>query len=583
MSDWPWASQLGELGANLVSAFAPADGAFVAVGDQLSDAVGIFARLGQLFASLQATLDDPELGQAARSLSGVGHDIRELAAALGEEEAALDSLRALNGHLGRHIDVIRRTIRAISMLAINAHISASDVKVEGEDIASFALRFKQLAASARATVAASAAHSQRLAEALEAAQARQARFMLDHHQALATVAAKIEAGVEAMDAGRAGAAEASRAIGAGSQQIGADIGAVVMALQISDITRQRLDHVAEALATAAEGLRQDILAPGSQPQWSAGLGREQLQIVGAGVCRLGEAQMAGAVGDLDREVERAAASLRRLAAEAEDLVALGARGYGTGGAGFASFLAALRAELGDAATLFRLCQGHRAEVDAGMAVAVAALHDLLEQLADVKRIEEDIRLVSLNTAFLCQRIGGRGRVLATIAQELRGRAARLLDDVQNLSGVANEIGAVARTFEQARQVRGAAKIAAMEEAIAAALEPLSRAVADLGAALARLEPEGRAVGRTLRASVATLARLDDVARTLRGVHRRLGRIALHGPAGPGDEALRRERLRLFPVGYTMASERAIHAAVCGLEAVADAPGAADCAGLDALF
>jgi hypothetical protein len=215
--------------------------------------------------------------------------------------------------------------------------------------------------------------------------------------------------------------------------------------------------------------------------------------------------MADALRNFDRELERAAASLRKLAAEAEDLVALGARGYGNGQNGFASFLATLRAELAEALALFRTCQRHRAEVDAQMAVAGGGLRDLLEQLGQVESIEEEIRLVSLNTAFLCQRIGSKGRVLATIAQELRGRAAELLDQVRGLAVVVEEIGSVAAAFEQSREAHGAARIAAMEQTIAAALDPFSRGGAELAAALARLGPEGSAVGKSLCSSVANWA------------------------------------------------------------------------------
>lgn len=577
----PLAARIGAFAASLPEAFAQADGTFLAVGTQLGDAVGIFARLGELFAALRATLDDPELGRAAEALAGVGRDVGELAAALGDEESMLARLRALNGEAATHIDVIRRTIRAISMLAINAHISASDVDAVGEDVASFALRFKQLAGSARATVAASAAHSQRLAKALDAAQTRHAGFMLQHHRDLDMMAGQIEACVRAMDTRRAGAAEASRTIGAGSQQISADIGAVVMALQISDITRQRFDHVAEALSTAAQALDAGEGPANEGPAWAAGLSPEQLEAVAVGVCRLGEAQVEDAARGFGRELERAAASLRKLASEARDLVALGAQGYGSGRDGFAAFLAALQGELDQAVAVFRICQRHRAEVDARMATAAAALKDLLDQLGAIELIEEEIRLVSLNTAFLCQRIGSRGRVLATIAQELRGRAARLLEDVRRLSAVVEEIGGLATSFERTREARGAARMATMEQTVAAALEPLGRGGADLTAALARLGPEGTAVGETLLSSVATLGRLDDVGRTLRAMHRRIGRLADRGREQPGDEALRRERLRLFPVGYTMASERAIHAAVCGCAAAAPEAPAADDAADDA--
>jgi hypothetical protein len=174
-------------------------------------------------------------------------------------------------------------------------------------------------------------------------------------------------------------------------------------------------------------------------------------------------------------------------------------------------------------------------------------------------------------------------VLATIAQELRGRAAELLDQVRGLAVVVEEIGSVAAAFEQSREAHGAARIAAMEQTIAAALDPFSRGGAELAAALARLGPEGSAVGKSLCSSVAKLGDLAETTFALRALHRRLGGIAGRHPACAGDEELRRERLRLFPVGYTMASERAIHAALCGGH-TAQAPAVSlEDAVLDALF
>jgi hypothetical protein len=300
------------------------------------------------------------------------------------------------------------------------------------------------------------------------------------------------------------------------------------------------------------------------------------------ICRLEEAQLAEAVRELDGEVATAQRALRRLAGEAGAVVALGGRGYGNDREGFAASLGALQADLDAAVSLFRICQRERAQVDAAMAMAAVALRRLLDQLALVERIEEDIRLVSLNTAFLCQRIGGEGKVLAVIAHELRGRAARLLEDCRRLASLGDEIGAVARRFEEVREAQGAARMAAVEQNIEAALAPLHRGGADMAAALARLTPEGSAVGQTLLASVATLSRFDDLGRTLRALHRRLARAADGEVDAAADKALWHERLRLFPVSYTMASERAIHAAVCGMPA-AEAATVADEPADDVLF
>lgn len=572
MAEPPPAEHLRDLGRALVAGFAPAEPAFLAVGDRLSETIGIFARLGNLFHALQASLDDPELSRAAEALAAVGQEMNALAAALREERLALGRLQALNGEVARHIEVIRRTIRAISMLAVNAHVSASDVTAEGEDVGSFSLRFKQLADSARATVAASATQCERLRKILDAARTRQGRFVLEHDQGFALMAGRIEACVQGMDAGRARAAEVSRAIAAASQQISADIGAVVMALQVGDITRQRLDHVAQALEILAEA---GGAGPGEEQAWFAGLDAGQRSAIGMQICRLEEAQLAEALRELDGEVATTQRTLRRLAGEAEAVLALGGRGYGDGREGFAACLGALEADLDAAVALFRICQRERAEVDAAMAMAADALGQLIDQLALVERIEEDIRLVSLNTAFLCQRIGGEGKVLAVIAYELRGRALRLLEDCRGLAALGDEICAVSRRFEEIRDAHGAARMAAVERNIQAAFAPLHRGRADMAAALARLKPEGSAVEETLRASVVTLGRFDGLGRTLRALRRRLARLAEGDAETIVDRALWHERSSLFPVCYTMASERAVHAAICGIPAAETAAAAGE--------
>src|SRR6202008_3370068 len=80
------------------------------------------------------------------------------------------------------------------------------------------------------------------------------RFEKQHGQTLGALAARLSRSLGALAEHREKAAAASADTGVYSRQIAERVGTAVFALQIGDITRQRVEHVEEALRSAVGAL-----------------------------------------------------------------------------------------------------------------------------------------------------------------------------------------------------------------------------------------------------------------------------------------------------------------------------------------
>jgi hypothetical protein len=541
---------------------AEADGRLLAVGDRLSAAIAVFAQLTSIFQELRESLGSEELRASANRLKEVGRDVSAMVSTLAREHEVLTRLVHLNGAVGKRIASFRKTARAISMLSVSAQVAAASIDLNAGDIASLTHQFKDLAETANSAIEASAHECDTLRALLDKARTAHVTFESEHGERLFSIAQQLGSCVDMVDRQRLAAAEALKATGERSQSISDQIGVVIMALQISDITRQRIEHVSDALDLLVAGLDGNEDDADSGPEWSAGLADDERASVAASVCRLQNSQLAHARRDYDRDVGRAAASLRKLVDDAAMLVHLGQNEFGAGDARYGSFLGDLASKLGTATALIGKCQEARARVDEDILAASDMLRGLLGQLQSVQAIQVNMRLVSLNTTFQCERLGAAGRVLAVIARQLSIRANWMVGDINTLIPILEEIATTAQEFERDRHERSGQRMVAVERTIETALGALRASGEQVGNALSTLGREGTAVGRVLSQAIEGMVAFEEVGRLMYAADERLSDLAQSIEERPEHNVIVEQRTRLFPTDrYTMASERAIHDAV----------------------
>ncbi|MGQ9370643.1 hypothetical protein [Azospirillum sp. A39] len=556
------AADVGAVAALLKDPFARAETAFLEIGERLVSAADTLSALTATFEGLPRRLEEEDVREAIAHLETVSREAAGMAEALGGERALLDRLTTLNVEVAARVVRLRKTVGIINVLAVNARIAATHIRTDGQDFSVFTTEIGRLGRAAAATIDRFATQHETLLGLLRAAGAKHAAFADRHAETLRAIAGRLDAGLMAVAAHRAQAAGAAAEIGERSRRIAQGIGEAVMAMQIGDITRQRLEHVGHAVAVLAGGLDPAAAGPaggGAAEDWSAALPPDRRDLVAAAVCRLQSAQLAAASGEFEHEIARIATALAGLAGDARAIARLGADLYGAGGAADGSFLGCLAAELHQADALIKDCENARQAVDGLAASVTATLAELLRQVQAVQSVEVDMRLVGLNTALRCGRLGQEGRTLNVIAQELRGYANQTVADAQAVAEGLRAVAAAAGGLSVADGERGAGRIARLELAAASSLARLESVGEALAAALALLDREGERVSALLDETTARMTVREDVGRIMREALERLHRVAGAADGRASDvERVRREVLALVEGRYTMASERDVH-------------------------
>ena len=531
---------LDRIAGAIKAASASTEARFLDIGTRLENSVETVTTLTRTFDTLSDELKSENLHRATRDLSQIATRVAALAQAQGTDVGVFTKLTELTAAIEGRVARMGKSVQGVSMLATNAKIAAAHIADASVDFAGFATEINRTLRLAQISLDQFAAELTGVSRQLQAAIARQSA--LDDYQTEAVRAIPLRLGrsVDAIDGRSKAAIKTASAVGEGTQRIGKRIGEAVMALQIGDITRQRIEHVEHAL-----GLLVDVPPP------SAGA------LTGF-CCRLQSAQLADTADEFDQEVQRILASLQALAGDAREIVRLGHDAFGAKGDRQGTFLGELGEEVGAVSTLLDSFRSARAEADQ-IAVSIStATTRLVTHISAVRSLEADIRIMGLNTSLKCDRLGAIGRPLAIIAQELRVYAneiaAEASDVMTDLDRLVASAGAMSGRIEDDR----AAEMASIAEIMAQSLSRLTIAGQALAGALGTLEHDGNAVAASLQETAVRTSVHEEIGRALRSAAAELADVApgpVSEPAPVGPEA---ERLiERIAASYTMERERTV--------------------------
>jgi hypothetical protein len=580
------ARQLITIAADLAAPRDAIDGAFVAVGSRLAECAEILSRLTESFETLPVDLEGPDLTEATDRLALVGRRAGAIAVTLGAEQADLNRLvDALRG-AAHPISELRRTVKMMGIVAINARVVAASVVSDTEDFGVFTTDIAQLSESAATTIQ----RFSRTYEALtivvgEAASAR-ASFEAAHRDTLATLAAELERDIAEVTEQRLTSVRSSAVTGQMSRAIADKVATAVMALQVGDATRQRVEHVEAALRDLPALILPRVAGEGVRAEHGGG-GDQSL---GAAVTELQRQQLAGARETLVVEMASGADALTQLATDVEAVLEHAQEVYGS--AENRSALSELHGAVRRAVTVLRDCESEREKLDR-VAVAVSeTVTVLLNHVEAVQEIEYKMRLVSLNAAVKCAQLGPRGRALDVIAQQLRTLTGETVVSAHEAVERLNEAARFSAAFTDATGA-GAGRVGDLEREAAASLTQLETVGMRMKKALLELYDDGPKVAERLHQAVDSLANHGAISEALSDIE--LGIAALIIPRGAGEEDHAEhggggrdaeelsEFLTTLRKRYTMDAERRLHDAFTGIEVAPEPAADTSESALDDLF
>ena len=534
------------------------DGAFVAVGDRLAECAGILSRITGTFEALPMELGSDELTSATDGLALVGRRAGEISVALGAEQDDLNRLVEALRKAAHPISELRRTVKMMGIVAINARVVAASVVTDEEDFSVFTTDIAQLSHGAATTIGKFHRTYDALTGVVADAAIARGNFEAAHRNTLSALADELEANLGEVTEQRLQSARSSVTTGQMSRAITDKVASAVMALQVGDATRQRVEHVEAALTDVASLILPRGAGEGDHAEYGGGGRDPSVSTLIPTALELQRLQLESARETLIAEMSSGADALGQLTHDVQAVLDHAGTVYGS--AENRSALAELHSAVRRAVTVLHDCESERGKLDQVAAAVSDTVRVLLDHVEAVQEIEYKMRLVSLNAAVKCAQLGPRGRALDVIAQQLRTLTGETVVSAQAAVECLNEAAGYSTAFTQAAG-SGATRVGDLEREATAALEMLEAVGFRMKNALVELYADGPKVAHLLEDAVSALASHAAISEALSDIEFALALEDNSGggvmPAGHEDffASLRRR--------YTMDAERRIHDSFLG--------------------
>lgn len=522
------------------------EGRFLEVGDVLSRIVD---GANVLIDSLDRTRDrltGDTVRAATNQLTDASMRLRSLPESLRERRDRIGDLMRAGGDLTVHIEDMRQHLAYLRVFGVNIKITSGGIAAAGPEFAIFAQEICDCIELGRGQLDTFRADLAKLDEVLSAAVAHEERLRRRCEELVPAIPDALVSEASAVSAHQATVAEISSNVGELARGLRKKIGAVLGALQIGDITRQRIEHVQHGLV---------LLETFAEAQALPAEARGRLD---GFMRRLLAAQLAATTRDFQTEVSRIGHNVSAIAGDADQIMRLRDHAQGRASDGEGSFLAGLEASLVQASALVQdIDAGERLAEEVSRSAASAA-HALATQIQAIQNMRADVQMMALNTTLKCARIGETGKPLGVIAIELRQHAGHLemsaARTLAALEGLSMSAGASA-----GHDAEGGATLVA--GALQSAVERFRTTGEEIDGDLAAAAREGEGVVDLLRRAVARFDFHGHVGSYLDKAASELDAGA--GDNGPLDDLMPvlGPMLQSLARTYTMVQEREVHAAM----------------------
>ncbi|MEI6557163.1 MAG: hypothetical protein WCO00_02060 [Rhodospirillaceae bacterium] len=563
-----WASRLRQRAAQIDAAFSPLEPVFLTTGERLRSLHGQVSRLSAAAECAGARLSSAEM---TGMLAG-------LAAAAGQIDLMRRQRGGLGETLGRIIsgtDGMLRALAALSgimaqvrVLAINAKIEASYLVSTGIDFTVFTREIARLAGSGQETIAGVHQELSGLRAAAMLARDLQRSFEERDLPELDTVAAQLAVAIDGLRAFQERAADGAREIPGRLGALFGHITALVSNMQIYDTTRQRLEHVSQALVLAADMI---------EARDASGMDGAQVRVFVNGIAELQALQLGHASDHYHEAVTGVGRSLAAMAEGAPPVGSLCARVFGGDGS-----VQDIDRHLGRAGEICHAFTAVREKAARSLGQVVEAATRAGTLMRSLNSVNGDMRLMGLNAAIKCGNMGMPGRSLSVVAQELQGCAGLTRSHVEQVAASLQAITGAAQDIALADdRDTGTVDAGAVTRDLETGVGRLHETGEQLTALLQEIESLSASVVALTGVADQGFSGKADCRRALTAEADALKALAADsdpGLRGGALEAARREVLAFTESHYTMASERSVHGrAVDGHAVVSLLTGAADAA------
>ena len=564
-----WRQVLPALGSELESLGKSTEGEFLSIGEKLQDFYQRAGDISKISSTVARLMSGEELGAAIEGFRNVVDRMKRLEGESRRNTKTLQDVLENLAVLNRHVDGFGKTIRHLRVLSVSTRIESArlgdhnaDFETLADEVGKLSLEIEnrcfQLLGSSDSL---NQLIGQTLAKVLdlETAQQTQATIVFDKTMS------SLESLMERHGLSATGAGDISARYEAVSQRIGG----IVSSMQFHDITRQRIEHVQQALA----GLDPHERSEGNGTQqkvggFLSGFGRirpketgENLRLVGD-VSDLQIAQLHYAREELVSAVNNILDNLSAMS----DLVAEMARETfkmaGAADETGQSFLNGVEAGFSSVASAIEAY----GEANRELSLATGSVGSMLGQMSahtgNIEAIGEKIKLIALNAIIKVCHIGEEGATLGVLAEAVHQLSVETRQRTETASESLRSITSASESLCAAVNADGKDKgcVASVGDTLKTQLQALQKVNQGIVSLLKQMNLDGCSLSGDIRKTIDEVHVHRRVDQVIGNVVSGLGEIVAYSRSkGPAeDQADRAERMEALEATYTMQGEREVH-------------------------
>ncbi|MBX5221334.1 chemotaxis protein [Rhizobium sp. NLR8a] len=531
-----------EISQILESARSQVEERFLAGGAVLLSVMDVLNRLLNSLESVAKALDDKEASDTGADLRATVEILTALPVTEENRQQALISLAHTGRDLRKHVADMQETMRYLRTFAVTVKITGAGLA----EFAGFAQEILERIYSGTDEVNRFAAHLDSLEKEVKFAASFGANVSRSYADTVPAVAGALRDDAAKIAEHRKNLGVLAREVGAIARGVQSKVSSTLSALQIGDITRQRIEHV-----QATFSMLEDFLAGEDGARLDAGA-RQRLQNV---VHHLTAAQINDMWINFQRDSENVVKTIASFDHDMREILKLRDQmGTESGEAG-GNFMRALESSVSAAHEIVKQVDTASRQADQVSHSTIGTAAKLSEAIVNIRVVRTDIHYMALNTNLRCSRLGEEGKSINVVTAELRIFAGKL---DESADAIVNGLPALEAA---------AGRAAPATDAAAGGLdESLTSAVGNIRSAANVMENELKVLaenGREVAAKIGLLIGKLDFQHELGDVLARCADV-LKGVAGIDvadisdlAEAIAPLDRKIFKL-YTMVQERNIH-------------------------
>ena len=563
------------------------EGEFLSIGDSLLGFREQAGEISGIASSVAQRMSGEAITGAMRGLRSILVRMEQIQ---GESERNTETLKQVLEALCRlqgHLDGFNKIIRMLSALCNSTRIE--NARLGNRDIGFGALTddVRKLVSMIEIKSTELSERSRSLSDVIQRTLAHVTGIAARQHGQVKVVFDSTVSSLESLTEKHRMSSSAAANISQRYDDVSRSMGEIVTSMQFHDITRQRIEHVGQALESAGDrnGKREEEGHGGKRRRGRIGNGSKAASI-SPDVCMLQMAQLEYARSELSSAVGSIVENLRGIAMHVDEMSEEARKMAGAAGEDDRSSFMHIEKGVSAATSALSGYEDSSREMEMAMSSAGSTLGDMSAFAKDIEGIGTRIKLIALNAIVKASHIGEEGAALSVLAESTHQLSVEtclltheVCEDLRSIIGSADLLSAGVSTESGARNE----EIARMKDELDGLLESFREVNGSIVSLLSRMDEEGRKLSSDIGRAVLEIKVHEKVDGVITAVVSELQQMiesqaALKSEKGPAHVD---GTLLEIESSYTMRGERAIHQSVIELGMMPDAVRLADdLSGLD---